>query len=139
MKKTGAVIRATAAKSRAPFKARASDIRGIGATLQVDTAIEGSLRRQGDLLRIHIQLVNTRDGCYLWAGKYERHLTGVFQLQEEIAAAIAECSTRIERWLPLRRRRVTSQFGSKLIKSVKDGSQSASIERSQVRANSGTA
>ncbi len=121
------------------FKGRSGDIRGIGAKLQVDAAIEGSLRRQGDLLRIHVQLVNTRDGCYLWAGKYERHLTGVFQLQEEIAAAIAECSTRIERWLPLRRRRVTSQFGSKLIKSVKDGSQSASIERSQVRANSGTA
>ncbi len=70
------------------FKGRSGDIRGIGAKLQVDAAIEGSLRRQGDLLRIHVQLVNTRDGCYLWARKYERHLTGVFQLQEEIARAI---------------------------------------------------
>ncbi len=33
-------------------------------------------------------LVNTRDGCYLWPEKYERYLTGVFQLQEEIARAI---------------------------------------------------
>jgi serine/threonine-protein kinase len=70
------------------FKGRTSDVRGIGAKLQVDAAIEGSLRRQGDLLRVHVQLVNTRDGCYLWAEKYERHLTGVFQLQEEVAGAI---------------------------------------------------
>ncbi len=81
-------LKVMARTSSFTFKGRASDIRGIGATLQVDTAIEGSLRRQGDLLRIHVQLVNTRDGCYLWAEKYERHLTGVFQLQEEIARAI---------------------------------------------------
>jgi serine/threonine-protein kinase len=70
------------------FKGRGSDIREIGDKLGVDAAIEGSLSRQGDLLRIRVQLVNTRDGCYLWAEKYERHLTGVFQLQEEIARAI---------------------------------------------------
>jgi adenylate cyclase len=70
------------------FKGRAHDIRGIGATLRVDTAIEGSVRRQEDLLRIHVQLVNVLDGCHIWAAKYERRLTGVFQLQEEIAAAI---------------------------------------------------
>jgi len=81
-------LKVVARTSSFTFKGRANDIRGIGARLQVDTAIEGSLRRQGDLLRIHVQLVNTRDGCYLWAEKYERHLTGVFQLQEEIAAAI---------------------------------------------------
>jgi adenylate cyclase len=80
-------LKVVARTSSFTFRGRASDMRGIGAKLQVDTAIEGSLRRQGDLLRIHVQLVNTRDGCYLWAGKYERHLTGVFQLQEEIAAA----------------------------------------------------
>jgi serine/threonine-protein kinase len=70
------------------FKGHADDIRGIGATLQVDTAIEGSLRRQQDVLRIHVQLVNVHDGCHIWAEKYERRLSGVFQLQEEIAAAI---------------------------------------------------
>lgn len=54
------------------FKGRADDIRGIDATLQVDTAIEGSLRRGQDLLRIHVQVVNVRDGCQIWAGKYGR-------------------------------------------------------------------
>ena len=81
-------LKIVARTSSFAFKARASDIHGIGAKLKVDAAIEGSLRRQGDLLRIHVQLVNTRDGCYLWAEKYERHLSGVFQLQEEIASAI---------------------------------------------------
>lgn len=81
-------LKIVARTSSFTFKGRANDIRGVGAKLQVDTAIEGSIRRQGDLLRIHVQLANTRDGCYLWAEKYERHLTGVFQLQEEIAGAI---------------------------------------------------
>ena len=81
-------LKVVARTSSFTFKGRAGDMHGIGAKLQVDTAIEGSLRRQGDLLRIHVQLVNTRDGCYLWAEKYERHLTDVFQLQEEIARAI---------------------------------------------------
>jgi len=81
-------LKIVARTSSFAFKGRSSDIRAIGAKLRVDAAIEGSLRRQGDLLRIHVQLVNTRDGCYLWAEKYERHLTAVFQLQEEIARAI---------------------------------------------------
>ena len=81
-------LKVVARTSSFTFKGRADDIRGIGATLQVDTAIEGSVRRQQDLLRIHVQLVNVRDGCHLWAAKYERHLTCVFQLQEEIAGAI---------------------------------------------------
>src|SRR5262249_31879952 len=81
-------LKVVARTSSFTFKGRADDIRGIGATLKVDTAIEGSLRRQQDLLRIHVQLVNVQDGCHIWAGKYERRSTSVFQLQEEIAAAI---------------------------------------------------
>jgi serine/threonine-protein kinase len=70
------------------FKGRGDDIRAIGGALHVDTVIEGSMRRQNELLRIHVQLVNVKDGCHLWAAKYERRLTSVFQLQQEIAAAI---------------------------------------------------
>jgi serine/threonine-protein kinase len=81
-------LKIVARTSSFAFKGRTSDMRGIGATLKVDAAIEGSLRRQGDLLRIHVQLVNTWDGCYLWAEKYERRLSSVFELQEEIASAI---------------------------------------------------
>ena len=82
-------LKVVARTSSFVFKGRANDVRGIGETLQVDTAIEGSMRRQKDLLRIHVQLVSVQDGYHIWAAKYERQLTGVFQLQEEIAAAIA--------------------------------------------------
>ena len=81
-------LKIVARTSSFTFKGRDSDIRGIGAKLGVAAAIEGSVSRQGDLLRIHVQLANTLDGCYLWAERYERHLTGVFRLQEEIAGAI---------------------------------------------------
>jgi TolB-like protein/Tfp pilus assembly protein PilF len=82
-------LKVVARTSSFKFKGHADDIRGIGSTLQVDTVLEGSVRRQNDLVRIHAQLVNVADGCHLWAGKYERRLTAVFQLQDEIAAAIA--------------------------------------------------
>ena len=81
-------LKVVARTSSFAFKGRADDIRSIGATLKVDRAIEGSLRRQRDVLRVHAQLVNLRDGCHIWAGKFERQLTSAFQLQEEISAAI---------------------------------------------------
>ena len=81
-------LKVVARTSSFKFKGCADDIRGIGSMLQVATVLEGSVRRQNDVLRIHAQLVNVADGCHIWAGKYERKLTAVFQLQEEIAAAI---------------------------------------------------
>jgi serine/threonine-protein kinase len=81
-------LKVVARTSSFKFKGRADDIRGIGSTLRVETVLEGSVRRQKDVLRIHAQLVNVADGCHLWAAKYERRLTAVFQVQEEIAAAI---------------------------------------------------
>ena len=81
-------LKVVARTSSFKFKGRADDIREIGSMLQVGTVLEGSVRRQNELLRIHAQLVNVADGCHIWAGKYERRLTAVFQLQEEIAAAI---------------------------------------------------
>jgi TolB-like protein len=81
-------LKVVARTSSFKFKGRADDIRGIGSMLQVGTVLEGSVRRQNELLRIHAQLVDVADGCHIWAGKYERRLTAVFHLQEEIAAAI---------------------------------------------------
>src|SRR4051812_23591134 len=68
-------LKVVARTSSFMFKGRNEDIRGVGTTLQVETAIEGSLRREGDLLRVHVQLVNAKDGCHLWAAKYERRIT----------------------------------------------------------------
>jgi TolB-like protein/DNA-binding winged helix-turn-helix (wHTH) protein len=81
-------LKVVARTSSFMFKGRSDDIRGIGSALQVDTVLEGSVRRANELVRVHAQLVNVRDGYHIWAGKYERRLTAIFQLQDEIAAAI---------------------------------------------------
>ena len=71
------------------FKNQAYDIREIGAKLQVDTVLEGSVRKAGDRVRIAVQLVNVADGFHIWSERYERRLEDVFAIQEEIAEAIA--------------------------------------------------
>jgi tetratricopeptide (TPR) repeat protein len=77
------------------FKGKSTDIREIGRALRVSSVLEGSLRRNQDVVRVHVQLIDVEDGCQLWGQKYERHLTGVFEVQDEIAGAIAS-ALRIE-------------------------------------------
>jgi len=64
--------------------------RDIAAQLGVAHLVEGSVRRQGDRLRITAQLVRAEDDQRLWADSFDRQLTDVFSLQEEIAQAIAD-------------------------------------------------
>ena len=77
------------------FKGKSDDIREIGRALQVNSVLEGSLRRNHDVVRVHVQLIDVNNGCQLWGQKYERHLTDVFEVQEEIASAIVN-ALRIE-------------------------------------------
>jgi TolB-like protein/Tfp pilus assembly protein PilF len=72
------------------FKNQSRDLRQIGAALGVAHALEGSVRKSGDRLRITVQLVRTADGYNLWSRTYDRKLDDVFAIQEEIARAIAE-------------------------------------------------
>ena len=66
------------------------DVREIGARLNVGTILEGSVRRSGQRVRITAQLVTSSDGGHLWSERFDRELTDVFALEDEIAAAIAE-------------------------------------------------
>jgi TolB-like protein len=72
------------------FKNQNRDLRQIGATLGVAHALEGSVRKSGERLRITAQLVRTTDGYHLWSQVYDRKLDDVFAIQEEIARAIGE-------------------------------------------------
>ncbi len=72
------------------FKNQNRDLRQIGAALGVAHALEGSVRKSGDRLRINAQLVRTSDGYHLWSQAYDRKLDDVFAIQEEIARAIAD-------------------------------------------------
>ena len=82
-------LRVAARSSCFAFKGRREDLRTIGEKLDVTTVLEGSVRRAGQRLRITVQLVNAADGYQLWSERYDRELTDVFELQEEIANAIA--------------------------------------------------
>ncbi len=71
------------------FKGRREDLRAIGEKLDVTTVLEGTVRRAGTRLRITVQLANAADGYQLWSERYDREMTDVFAVQDEIAGAIA--------------------------------------------------
>jgi serine/threonine protein kinase/tetratricopeptide (TPR) repeat protein len=71
------------------FKNRSADIREIGAQLNVDTVLEGSVRRVGDRVRISAQLISVRDGYRLWNERYDREMQDIFAIEDEIAEQIA--------------------------------------------------
>ena len=66
------------------------DIREAGAKLGAGHILEGSVRREGVRVRVSAQLVRASDGSHVWSERYDRELTDVLALEDEIAAAIAE-------------------------------------------------
>jgi serine/threonine protein kinase/tetratricopeptide (TPR) repeat protein len=72
------------------FRGREGDIREIGRQLNVEAVLEGSVRRSGKRLRITAQLVNVADGFQLWSERYDRELADIFDIQDEITAAIVK-------------------------------------------------
>jgi adenylate cyclase len=72
------------------FKGKGGDVREIGRELGVQYIIEGSVRRDGQELRITAQMIRVADGFHIWSESWDRQLEGVFTLQEDIAKRIAE-------------------------------------------------
>jgi TolB-like protein len=77
------------------FKGRNLDIREVGRELGVETVLEGSVRQAGNQVRITAQLIDAETGFHLWSATYDRKLEDIFQVQDEIAAAIVD-NLRIE-------------------------------------------
>src|SRR2546427_6897685 len=65
-----------------------SDVRKIGELLNVGTVPEGSVRKAGDQLRITAQLINVADGFPLWSETYDRNMTNIFAIQDDIARTV---------------------------------------------------
>ena len=72
------------------FRGKEEDLRTIGKALGVANVLEGSVRKQGDKVRITAQLIQASDGFYLWSESYDGDLKDVFALQERIARAITD-------------------------------------------------
>jgi TolB-like protein/cytochrome c-type biogenesis protein CcmH/NrfG len=72
------------------FKGKSDDSKAIGEKLGVAHLIEGSVRKQGDRVRIVAELINAHDGRSLWSETYDRELKDIFGVQNEIATAVAD-------------------------------------------------
>jgi TolB-like protein len=70
------------------FKGKPRNVREAGQQLAVDYILEGSVLRVGQQLRINTQLVRVRDDLPIWSGKFDRELTDVFDIQEEISLVL---------------------------------------------------
>jgi len=71
------------------FKERKEEPKVIGEKLGVATLLEGTVRKQGDRVRIVAELINAANGIELWSQTFDRELKDIFEVQEEIAAAVA--------------------------------------------------
>jgi serine/threonine protein kinase/Flp pilus assembly protein TadD len=78
-------LRVVSRTSTFALKGKADSIKRVGELLQVDSVLEGSVRKSGSQLRITVQLVNVANERLVWAQKYDRELKDVFAIQEEIA------------------------------------------------------
>jgi serine/threonine-protein kinase len=81
-------LRVAARTSCFACKGTKDDPRLIAQRLGVRTVLEGSVRKAGSRLRVTAQLINASDGCHLWSERFDREMTDVFALQDEIASAI---------------------------------------------------
>jgi TolB-like protein len=72
------------------FKGKELDAREIGRRLNVDTILEGSVKKAGDRLRISVQLIDAENGYQIWSERFDRQMTDLFALQDEITLAIIQ-------------------------------------------------
>jgi serine/threonine-protein kinase len=81
-------LKVIARTSAFSFKGKNEDVRNIAQALGVTNVLEGSVRRAGDRIRVTAQLIAAADGTHLWSERYDRPMTDVFAMQDEIANSI---------------------------------------------------
>ncbi len=83
-------LRVAGRTSSFAFKGKGEDLSTIARKLRVKSVLEGSVRKEGNRVRITAQLVNAAEGYHLWSRTFERDLSDVFAVQDDIARAVAE-------------------------------------------------
>ncbi len=81
-------LKVTARTSAFAFRGRNEDLRRVGDALNVGHILEGSVRKAGNRVRITSQLITVADGCQLWSERYDREMTDIFAIQDDISQAI---------------------------------------------------
>ena len=83
-------LRVIARTTAFSFKNAALDVREIADRLDADAVLEGSLQRDGEMLRVTAQLVDAESGTHLWAEAFDRPFDSIFAVQDEIAAEVSD-------------------------------------------------
>ena len=81
-------LRVASRTSAFSFKGKPDDVREIGAKLRVAFVVEGSVRKQGEQLKVTAQLIRIDDGYHVWSRSFERRVADVFAVQQEIAGSV---------------------------------------------------
>jgi TolB-like protein len=71
------------------YKGKAVDLRQIGRDLNVRYVLEGSVQRRGDRLRVNVQLLDAETGAHLWADRFDKPISDLFDMQDEIVSRLA--------------------------------------------------
>jgi TolB-like protein len=87
-------LKVAARTSSFSFKGKSMDVPAIAHALKVRMVLEGSVRKQGDRVRITAQLIDASNGFHVWSQTYDRQLKDVFAIQDEIAHAITHARKR---------------------------------------------
>src|SRR5438128_665704 len=104
-------LRVVARTSSFSFKGKSVNAREVGEKLNVENVLEGSLRREGNRVRITAELINARTGFHLWSETYDRQLKDVFALQDEITRSIVDAlKIKLAVSLPAREQRTTEVY-----------------------------
>jgi len=82
-------VRVVGLRSSSQFKARTDDLRTIGAKLDVAYVVDGSIQRSADRIRVATELIDTRDGVQRWSDVYDRNLSDVIGVQDQIVSSVA--------------------------------------------------
>jgi TolB-like protein/DNA-binding winged helix-turn-helix (wHTH) protein/tetratricopeptide (TPR) repeat protein len=81
-------LRVAGRTSSFSFRGKDDDVASIGRKLNVSTVLEGSVRKSGDRIRITVQLINVADGFHMWSETYDRTMTDLFVVQDDIARSV---------------------------------------------------
>ncbi len=83
-------LKVAARTSAFSFKGKNANVGEIGRALNVNSVLEGSVRKSGNRLRITVQLVSAAEGYHLWSERYDREMKDIFDVQDEIALAVVD-------------------------------------------------
>lgn len=104
-------LRVVARTSSFSFKGKNVNASELGKKLEVENLLEGSLRREGNRVRVTAELINTRSGFHLWTDTYDRDLASVFALQDEITRSIVDAlKIKLAAALPTQQKRNTEVY-----------------------------